>query len=97
MHLVEAVSNRFKGNAIPRCIAFLRSFTMIPSIHKELGKLFYVHRHDRNPKFIQHSLFNILNSSAAPHSPQHSLHPIIHDDSRNDVVDWKNLSLTPFI
>jgi hypothetical protein len=40
IHLVEAVSNRFKGNAIPRSIAFLRSFTMIPSIHKELGKLF---------------------------------------------------------
>jgi hypothetical protein len=40
IHLVEAVSNRFKGNAIPRSIAFIRSFTIIPSIHKELGKLF---------------------------------------------------------
>jgi hypothetical protein len=28
---------------IPRSIAFLRSCTLIPSIHKELGKLFYVH------------------------------------------------------
>jgi hypothetical protein len=42
IHLVEAVSNRFKGNAIPCSVAFIRLFTMIPSIHKELGKLFYV-------------------------------------------------------
>jgi len=64
IHLVEAVSNRFKGNAIPRSIAFIRSFTIIPSIHKELGKLFYA-----SPPWLnlfKHSISSISFKQSSP-------------------------------
>ena len=57
IHFVEAVSNRFKGNAFPRSILFIRQCTIIPSIHKELGKLFYASPPWPNPP--KHSISSI--------------------------------------